>query len=192
MKKQQTKKINKGKNRWAWIAVTVLVVTLLGSVVHHHLQTSGQNRTFKETQSWLQLVMDRVATDVTGGKRVSEDYCHRSSVKYGQGERYCVVDENILYTIGSVTPNDIVVKVQNAIAKYTNINMDNKGANPNTNILASYLFTYNGFGCSVEYYYLHNQSSFSHSAEINTFTNGLRVSLSCSGPAMADYFPNRD
>ncbi len=191
MKKQQRSKGTWDKNRWLWILVTVFAVILFGLILHHHVQTSAQNKTFKETQSWLNNIADDTAMEITGN-RISEEYCHRGSVKYGEGERYCIIDENILYPVESNKFEEITANVQAAITKYSKVKMDAKGANSNSNIISSYLFTYKGLGCSVEYFGLRDKSSFGYLTAINNFTNGLRVLLSCSGPAMADYFPNRN
>lgn len=193
MKKQQPKRIKtkKGNKKWFWVAVVVLFAVLLGGVLHHHLQTSAQNKTFKDAQSWLQGVMDEVAIQVPGGNRVSESYCTRSSVKYGQGGRYCVTEENILYPVNKDNANTYANNIQTFLEDHEGLRVNKLGTTPSDTVLMDYSFKKEGLSCYITYYGLYGRSSFSYMDEIRNFNDGLRVSMSCSGDAMADYFTNR-
>ena len=190
MKKQQARLIT--KHNWPWIIAIVLAVLLVGLVVHHHLQTSAQNKIFQDTQSWLGSVMDDAAKKVPGGERVSEAYCSRNSVKYGQGDRFCTTEEDILYLVSEDQFHAYVNKIQPAISNSLDVNLKNLGPDSLSQVIGGYAFRHGVLSCYITYYGLKNESSFSYLSKIRNFENGLRVSLSCSGPAMAEYFPNRD
>lgn len=194
MKNRKAKKKNQTR-RWILISAVVSALAVLvtgGAIWHHHLQTTAQNKTFQDTQSIFSIVMDEVSVEIPGGQRVSEAYCGRNSVKYGQGERSCFIDENILYSITTDQFQQTMGETQTVIAKNINVNMKNLGPDDLAQQIGAYAFSYDGLSCYVEYYGLESRSSFSYSNEISSFKNGLRVSLSCSGDAMADYFPSVD
>jgi len=194
MKKQQPKrtKTKKDNRKWFWVAVVALFAALLGGILHHHLQTSAQYKTFKDTQSWLQGVMDEVTAQVPGGKRVSEGFCHRSSVKYGQGERECVVRQLETYETNIGTAEQKKAQVHAAIVDVINeqpvLTQDHLLANQ----ISTYKFEKNGLDCFISYYKLDNEKGTSYSPKLTGTYTGLLVSTSCSGSAMADYFPNKD
>lgn len=194
MKNRKTKKKNQPK-RWVLISTVVFTLAVLGTggaVWHHHLQTTAQNKTFQDTQSIFSVLMDEVSVEIPGGRRVGEAYCGRNSVKYEQGERSCFINEDILYPIPADQFQQTMRDVQDIIANDLSVDMKDLGSDELTQHIGDYTFNYSGLGCYVQYYGLENSSSFSYNDKISSFKNGLRVSLSCSGDAMADYFPSVD
>jgi|GEM_PF-4732701 hypothetical protein len=186
------KKNKKPQHKWILILGVILLGALLGGIFHHHLQTSAQNKTFKDTQSWLQGVMDEVAAQIPEGKRVSETFCHRSSVKYGQGERECVVRQLETYktSIEAVEQKkeQVHIAIVNAIDEQSVLVQNHILANQ----ISTYKFGKNGLDCFISYYSLNDEDGTSYSPKLTETMTGLLVSASCSGSAMADYFPSRE
>ncbi len=193
MKKQQPSKGTKGKDRWFWIMVTVFVVILLGLVLHHRMQTSAQNKTFKETQSWLQGVMGKIVKEHPGANLVSDPYCRRPSAKFEYTERSCFVSELVTYPMSSEMVLDKASEIQSSIAPaLKGMSVKDMGNDSLTNRVIGYSFTKNGLDCFISYYGLKNEDGTNYSPKLTKTMTGLLVSASCSGPAMTDYFPNRD
>lgn len=180
------------KHKWPRIALALLLLVLLGSVIHHHLQTSAQNKTFQETQTWLRGAMDDVVKGSTGSKRVSDPYCRRPSAKFEQTERQCVTKELVTYPVEKNKINQAVINIQEKFSHNQGLEFKNMGSNELTNQIIAYSFARNGLDCFISYYELDNENGISYSSKIRESYAGLLVSASCSGPAMADYFPNKD
>lgn len=193
MKKRKQKQIKTFIKKHAVVlSIALGLLIVLGLTIRHYVQMNSQKSTFTEAQITLANVMDEVASEVSGGTRVSEAYCGRNSVKYGQGDRSCFIDENILYSVNAEQFEFLRDNLQRFISQNLNVNMRNLGPDNLAQQVGGYAFRYDGLSCYVEYYGLENRSSFGYLDEISNFTNGLRVSLNCSGDAMADYFPSVD
>lgn len=173
------------------LLLSIMAVAILGAGIHHHLQTSAQNKTFKDTQSWLQGVMNSIAARNPGSKRVSDPYCRRPSAKYEQTERVCSVGEYIIYPaeITSIENKVTEINSQFIIASSLPTSLKQGGFGEQIKV---YGFTKNGLDCFISYYSLNNENGMSYSSKITEKYTGLLISASCSGPAMADYFPNKD
>ncbi|MCA9327303.1 hypothetical protein KDA14_02120, partial [Candidatus Saccharibacteria bacterium] len=107
---------------------TVLIVGLVVLVglawfTVRQIQVHNQRKNFYDTQAWLQKVMDEVAKENPGGTRIGESVCLRTSVKYQQGERYCVVGEDILYATSIVEANLAAPKVLTSVKKETEVSI---------------------------------------------------------------------
>lgn len=193
MKNRKAKKKNQTK-RWIFISSVVVVVgALIAGVAiwRHHSQTTAQNNTFQQTNSSLAGVANEVVAQVPGGEAVGSSYCSRNSIKYGQGDRSCVAQQNLLYAEeeGDVSQaaQDIQVLIEREIGKP----MTSLNTKYDTNKILAYSFSLNELKCSVEYYDLYNDGeAFSYSQVVTGFSYGLRVTMGCSGDAMADYFPS--
>ena len=137
--------------------------------------------------------MRKVVEENPGTNLVSDPYCQRPSAKFEYTERSCFVSELVTYPTTPEIVADKANEIQNDISpslKGTAV-MD-MGNDNLTGRVIGYSFTKNGLECFISYYSLKNEDGTNYSPKLTKTMTGLLVSASCSGPAMADYFPNRN
>lgn len=178
----------------AYALLAIVLLASLGWLGYRQLQINAERSRFMEAKSDLHAIAQQiVAAAGVPSSWQAKQTCGYTNAVYGQGARYCDVDEYLFYDTASFQEAGAFAHmIEEVVKKSSQVRSYAVDVNSGNEVIQSDSFVLSVFKqCGIEQVYMQADQDYGakYPKLLHSMNMGISIDLNCGGSAKSEYFP---